>query len=44
MHRRFCELLPKEMLWIEHPQTGVSLRLFRGVCGNTMCGSDAMCP
>jgi len=44
MHRRFCELLPEEMLWIEHPQTGSQLPVIPGVCGNTMCGSDATCP
>ncbi|MEF8823329.1 MAG: Fic family protein [Desulfohalobiaceae bacterium] len=25
VHSRFCELLPEEMLWIEHPQTGAQL-------------------
>jgi Fic family protein len=30
MHRRFCELLPEEMLWIEHPQTGAQLPVIPG--------------
>ena len=30
VHRRFCELLPKEMLWIEHPQTGTKLPVIPG--------------
>ena len=30
MHRRFCQFLPEEMLWIEHPQTGSQLPVIPG--------------
>ncbi|MFW6179401.1 MAG: Fic family protein [Desulfohalobiaceae bacterium] len=30
VHRRFCELLPEEMLWIKHPQTGAQLPVIPG--------------
>ncbi len=30
VHRRFCELLPEEMLWIEHPQTWSQLPVVPG--------------
>jgi Fic family protein len=29
-HRRFCELLPRDLLWVEHPQTKVKLPVIPG--------------
>ena len=36
VHRRFCELLPDELLWVENPETGDRLRVVPG----EMRGSD----
>lgn len=30
MHRRFCELLPKDLLWVENPKTGERLKVIPG--------------
>jgi len=30
IHRRFCELLPEELLWITHPDTGEQVRIAPG--------------
>lgn len=30
IHRRFCELLPEELLWITHPDTGERIRIAPG--------------
>src|ERR1700736_3836077 len=30
MHRRFCELLPDEMLWVEEPETHEKIRVVPG--------------
>ena len=30
IHRRFCELLPDELLWVENPDTGEKLRVIPG--------------
>jgi len=30
MHRRFCELLPDSLLWVEHPDTGERLKVVPG--------------
>lgn len=30
MHRRFCELMPKDLLWVENPQTGEKLPVVPG--------------
>ncbi|WP_440997583.1 Fic family protein [Arhodomonas sp. SL1] len=30
IHRRFCELLPDELLWVEHPRTGGRLPVIPG--------------
>ena len=30
IHRRFCELLPDEMLWIENPDTGEKVKVIPG--------------
>ncbi|MFZ4604059.1 MAG: Fic family protein [Caulobacterales bacterium] len=31
VHRRFCDLLPDELLWVENPDTGERLRIEPGV-------------
>jgi Fic family protein len=30
MHKRFCELLPEELLWVENPDTGERVRITPG--------------
>jgi len=30
IHRRFCELLPEELLWVEYPDTGERVRVIPG--------------
>ena len=30
IHRRFCELLPNELLWVENPNTGERLKVIAG--------------
>ena len=30
IHRRFCELLPEDLLWVEDPRTNERIRLVRG--------------
>ncbi len=30
IHRRFCELLPDDLLWVEHPDTGERVRVVPG--------------
>ncbi len=30
IHRRFCELLPEDLLWITHPDTGEKIRITPG--------------
>jgi len=30
IHRRFCELLPEDLLWITHPDTGEKIRIIPG--------------
>jgi Fic family protein len=30
IHRRFCELLPEDLLWVEEPGTGVKVRVMPG--------------
>ncbi|MDE4100301.1 Fic family protein [Phaeobacter gallaeciensis] len=30
MHRRFCELLPEDLLWVEYPQTGERVKVVPG--------------
>ncbi len=30
IHQKFCELLPDELLWVEHPTTGERLRVVAG--------------
>ncbi len=30
MHRRFCELLPDDLLWVTNPETGESIRVLPG--------------
>jgi len=30
IHRRFCELLPEELLWVENPETGERLKVIPG--------------
>ncbi|WP_228711352.1 Fic family protein [Tritonibacter mobilis] len=30
MHRRFCELLPEDLLWVEYPQTGERVQVVPG--------------
>ena len=30
IHRRFCELLPEELLWVKNPETGKRLKLIPG--------------
>src|SRR5690606_23912232 len=30
IHRRFCELLPEELLWVEEPDTGRRQRVLPG--------------
>jgi len=30
MHKRFCELMPEDLLWVENPQTGEKLRVVPG--------------
>lgn len=30
MHRRFCELMPEDLLWVENPQTGEKLPVVPG--------------
>lgn len=30
IHRRFCELLPEDLLWIQNPDTGVRIRIIPG--------------
>ena len=30
IHRRFCELLPEELLWVESPETGERLKVIPG--------------
>jgi len=30
MHRRFCELLPESLLWVEHPDTGERVEVLPG--------------
>lgn len=30
IHRRFCELLPEELLWIEHPDSGERIKVTPG--------------
>ena len=31
VHRRFCELLPDDLLWVEHPDSGERIRIEPGV-------------
>lgn len=31
IHKRFCEMLPKELLWIENPETGEKIRVEPGI-------------
>ena len=30
MHRRFCELLPEDLLWVEYPDTGERVKVVAG--------------
>ncbi len=30
IHRRFCELLPEDLLWVEYPQTGARVKVVPG--------------
>ena len=41
IHRRFAQLLPEDLLWVEDPGTGERIRVTR--CGSAMSGSAAMC-
>lgn len=34
LHRRFCELLPDQLLWVENPETGERLQLVPGKLRN----------
>ena len=43
IHRRFCELLPDELLWVEHPPTKELIRVVPGEFRQHDVESDGMC-
>jgi hypothetical protein len=40
IHRRFCEMLPEDLLWVEEPGTPSACALWPANCDSAMCRSD----